>query len=418
MKLKISDENLLLRFSTAGSVDDGKSTLIGRLLFDAKSIMEDRLKAIEKSSVRRGREGMDLALLTDGLAAEREQGITIDVAYRYFATPQRKFIIADTPGHEQYTRNMVTGASTADLALILIDASKGIQPQSRRHAYISALLGIKHIVVCVNKMDLVEWDQAQFNEIKNEFTEFVKDMNIPDIRFVPISALQGDNVVEASDHMPWYKGPSILNILETVEVIENEKLEELRFPVQYVNRPHANFRGYCGTIAGGVAKPGQDVVILPSRKKTKIKSIVTFDGDLQEAFPPEAVTLTLEDEIDVSRGDLIVAAENVPSLTKDIFAYLCWMSEEGLNPNQKYIIKQACYMNKAKIIGVDHVIDMDSLSEKTTKDLKLNDIGLVRLKVGQELPVDAYTSNKTTGSFILIDASNYNTVAAGMISLG
>jgi sulfate adenylyltransferase large subunit len=411
-----NNTNELLRFSTAGSVDDGKSTLIGRLLFDSKSIFEDQLEAIEVSTKRRGREGVDLALLTDGLSAEREQGITIDVAYRYFATPKRKFIIADTPGHEQYTRNMVTGASTAQLALILVDARKGVLPQSRRHAYISHLLGIKHIVVCVNKMDLVDYAEDKFEEIKKDFSQYVGSLNIPDLRFVPISALDGDNVVTKSENMSWYQGDAVLDILQNVEVLPQQDEEHFRFPVQYVNRPNSNFRGYAGTVAGGLVKPDQEVLIYPQQKKTKIKALVTRDGDLPEAFSPMSISLTLADEIDISRGDMIVSAKNPPQVAKEITAKLCWMSETELQPGKKYILKHCTKMTKAVVTKVKFIVDIDSLGEQETGSLKLNEIAEVELKVLNPIPVDSYRQNRTTGSFILIDSDEaHNTVAAGMV---
>ncbi len=407
--------NELLRFSTAGSVDDGKSTLIGRLLYDSKSIFEDQLAAITKSTERRGREGIDLALLTDGLSAEREQGITIDVAYRYFSTPKRKFIIADTPGHEQYTRNMVTGASTADLALILIDARKGILPQSRRHTYISQLLGIKHIVVCVNKMDLVDYSEEVFNRIEKDFREFAKPFAIHDLRFVPLAAKWGDNVVNKSEKMPWYKRSALLEILEGIEVVEHESKRDLRFPVQYVSRPNAQFRGYAGTVAAGIVSVGQEIVVLPLNKKTKIKSIVTGDGEIKQALHKQAVSLTLEDELDVSRGDMIVAPENPPRVQKETVADVCWMSEEELSLKRKYILKQGSLLTKAVIEKIEYRVDMATLTNHDADQLGLNDIARIKFKTLKPLVVDAYLHSRATGSFILIDEATHNTVAAGMV---
>lgn len=405
----------LLRFSTAGSVDDGKSTLIGRLLFDSKSLFEDQLRAVERSTRRKGQEGVDLAMLTDGLSAEREQGITIDVAYRYFATPKREFIIADTPGHEQYTRNMVTGASTADLSLVLIDARKGMLSQSKRHAYISALLGIKYLMVCVNKMDLVNFSEETFKKIQQEFRDFAQTLSFKEIQFIPISALLGDNVVNKSPNMPWYKDRPILEILENIQIIPAFNPAGLRFPVQYVNRAHADFRGYAGTVAGGLAKTGQDIVVLPSQKKTKIKNIVAYDGELKEALPSMAVTLTLEDEIDISRGDMIVSTKNLPVMTKDFQARICWMDEEPLQVRKKYIIKHLTNTRKAMITEIHHVVDIDSLEEVEGDVIRLNEIALVQIKVMNPLFLDPYSINYTTGSFIIIDEVSHNTVAAGMV---
>lgn len=411
----MSEDHELLRFSTAGAVDDGKSTLIGRLLFDSKSIFEDQLAAIETSTQRRGHDGVDLALLTDGLTAEREQGITIDVAYRYFSTPKRKFIIADTPGHEQYTRNMVTGASTADLALILIDARKGVLHQSRRHAYIAHLLRIRHVVVCVNKMDLVDYAEDVFEKIRTEFLVFAKDLTLGDLCFIPISALNGDNVVTKSPDMPWYKDPTLLSLLETADVTPPTTSSELRFPVQYVNRPNASFRGYCGQVSGGVAKSGQEVLIFPTQKKTYIKTVHTFDGERTVAQYPQSVTLMLTDEIDISRGDVIVAAENVPQVTNVIRADVCWMTEEPLSVRKKYLIKNGCKTVKAVVNAIHHRIDIDTLTKVQASELKLNDIGEIEIKTMTPLVVDSYHQNKITGSFILIDETTNNTVGAGMI---
>lgn len=405
----------ILRFSTAGSVDDGKSTLIGRLLYDSKSIFEDQLAAIEKSTQRKGREGVDLALLTDGLAAEREQGITIDVAYRYFATPKRKFIIADTPGHEQYTRNMVTGASTADLALILIDAQKGLSLQSRRHAFISSLLGIQHILVCVNKMDLVDFSEERFNYIENDFRQFVKTLNIHDLRFVPLSALHGDNVVTKSDKMPWYQGPSVMDILESIKIRDEDRSVSFRFPVQYVNRPHADLRAYCGQVAGGSVCPGDEVLVLPLGKKNRVKSVMTFDGELSEAFHPQSVAITLEEELDISRGDVLVSPENPPQVAKEFSARLCWMHEEPLTLNRKYLLKHGCKTVKVLVPKIEHRVDVNTLQILSAQELALNDIGSVQIKSLTPLVFDSYAQNRQMGCFILIDETTNNTVAAGMI---
>ena len=405
----------ILRFSTAGSVDDGKSTLIGRLLYDSKSIFEDQLAAIEKSTQRKGREGVDLSLLTDGLAAEREQGITIDVAYRYFATPKRKFIIADTPGHEQYTRNMVTGASTADLALILIDAQKGLSLQSRRHAFISSLLGIQHILVCVNKMDLVDFSEERFHHIENDFRQFVKSLNIHDLRFVPLSALHGDNVVTKSDKMPWYQGPSVMDVLESIKIRDEDRSASFRFPVQYVNRPHADLRAYCGQVAGGSVCPGDEVLVLPLGKKNRVKSVMTFDGELSEAFHPQSVAITLEQELDISRGDVLVSPENPPQVAKEFSARLCWMHEEPLTLNHKYWLKQGCKTVKVLVPKIEYRFDVNTLETLPVQELALNDIGVVQIKSLTPLVFDSYAQNRQMGCFILIDETTNNTVAAGMI---
>jgi sulfate adenylyltransferase subunit 1 len=412
----MSGSHELLRFTTAGSVDDGKSTLIGRLLYDSKSIFEDQLQAIKTSTERRGREGVDLALLTDGLTAEREQGITIDVAYRYFATPKRKFIIADTPGHEQYTRNMVTGASTADLALILVDANKGLSDQSRRHAVIADLLGIPHVLVCVNKMDLVGHDEAVFKNIEKEFRAFAAGLKIKDARFVPISALNGDNVVARSESMPWYPGSTVLDVLETVPVADlSAESGPLRFPVQWVNRPNANFRGYCGAIAGGVARPGQAVTVLPSGKVTRIKSISTFDGELKAAVAPMSVALVLEHEIDVGRGDVIADVGAPPKVASEFLATLCWMTEAPLKSGNRYLIKHGCKTVKAVVKDIRGKIDCNTLQRLPTEELGLNEIAEVAIKSASLIAYDTYADNRRTGSFIVIDETTNNTVGAGMI---
>ncbi len=411
----------LLRFTTAGSVDDGKSTLIGRLLYDSKSIFEDQLEAIESSSKKRGDEEVNLALLTDGLKAEREQGITIDVAYRYFATPKRKFIIADTPGHIQYTRNMVTGASTADMAIILIDARKGVIEQTKRHTFIANLLRIQHVVVAVNKMDLVDFSEERYNEIIKEYTDLVSRLgNLVNIHAIPISALRGDNVVDKSKNMPWYEGGTLLYHLETVYVGGSENHVEARFPVQWVIRPHSNewhdFRGFAGRVAGGVFKPGDEVLALPSGFKSIIKSIHTADGELAEAYAPQSVTITLDDEIDISRGDMIVKANNPPTSTQDIEAMVCWFSERPLAVRGKYIIRHTEQETKAMVQSLDYQVDVNTFhKQEEVKTLGMNDIGRIKLRTAKALHVDAYNKNRHTGSFILVDASTYETVAAGMI---
>ncbi|MBR9828759.1 MAG: sulfate adenylyltransferase subunit CysN [Oceanospirillales bacterium] len=407
----------LLRFLTCGSVDDGKSTLIGRLLHDSKMIYEDQLAAIQSDSKKVGTTGeeIDLALLVDGLQAEREQGITIDVAYRYFSTAKRKFIIADTPGHEQYTRNMATGASTCDLAIILIDARHGVQVQTRRHSFIVSLLGIKHTVVAINKMDLVEFSEERFEQIKQDYLEFAKGLGLKDIHFAPISALKGDNVVNPSEHMPWYTGSSLMQTLENVEIAGDANLEELRFPVQYVNRPNLNFRGYCGTLSAGIVRPGDEVTVLPSGKSSKVKSIVTFDGELQEAFAPMSVTLTLEDEIDISRGDLIVHSQQVPESTQSFTAHLVWMSEQELIPGRGYEIKLASTRTAGRINAIRHRIDVNTLEQSPAATLSLNEIAQVEVTLERPVVADDYRRHKGTGSFIVVDRLTNATVAAGMI---
>ncbi len=409
-------ERDLLRFSTAGSVDDGKSTLIGRLLFDTQAIFEDQLSALEKRSIKKQEEELNLALLTDGLAAEREQGITIDVAYRYFSTAQRKFIIADTPGHEQYTRNMVTGASTADLALVLVDARKGLLIQSRRHAFIAHLLGISHLLICVNKMDLVDYDLAVFQNIEADFRKFAAPLKIPDLRFVPISALKGDNVVKKSDAMPGYAGLPLLETLETISVMRRPEGEAFRFPVQLVLRPHADYRGYAGRIAGGTVRVGDPIVALPSGRESRVRSIDQFDGALQEAKSGASVVMTLEDEIDVSRGDTLVHPEHVPVVAQAIEATLCWMTEAPLTLGKKYVIKHGTRLTRAIIEKVEARISIETLKEEVAQTLALNEIGRVTLKTLQPLVCDRYEKNRSTGSFILIDELSNATVAAGMVA--
>jgi bifunctional enzyme CysN/CysC len=416
----------LLRFTTAGSVDDGKSTLIGRLLYDSKSIFEDQMEAIEKTSKSSGEEEVNLALLTDGLKAEREQKITIDVAYRYFATPKRKFIIADTPGHTQYTRNMVTGASTADLAIVLIDASKGVLTQSRRHAFLSSLLKIPHLVVAVNKMDLVDYDEGRFNEIISDFREFAKKLEIDDITYIPISALKGDNVVSKTrttggadeNHMPWYNGSTLLHHLETVKVDASRNVIDFRFPVQYVIRPNQNFRGFSGNVASGRIKPGDEITALPSKISSRVKEIVTKDGNLDEALPGDSVVLTIEDEIDISRGDMIVRKNNVPKVTTGFEAYLCWMNEEAMETGRQYLMMHTTKTTPVFIDKLIYKMNVDTLSREDADKLELNEIGRAKFRTAQPLFIDAYQVNQKTGSFIIIDPASNVTVAAGMIRSG
>ncbi|MEM8867547.1 MAG: GTP-binding protein [Verrucomicrobiota bacterium] len=412
----------LLRFTTAGSVDDGKSTLIGRLLYDSKAIFEDQLEAVESSSKSRGDEHVNLALLTDGLRSEREQGITIDVAYRYFATPKRKFIIADTPGHIQYTRNMVTGASTANLAILLVDARKGVIEQTCRHAFIANLLRIQHLVVCVNKMDLVDWDESVYNKIIEDFKKFASRLdNIVDVTFIPVSALLGDNVVDKSENMPWYQGPSLLYHLETVYIGADENHVDARFPVQWVIRPHSDkwhdFRGFAGRIAGGVFKPGDTVKILPSGFESTIKAIHTMDGELEEAFAPMSVAITLNDEIDISRGDMIVKPNNPPAPRQDVEAMICWFSsDKKLTGRGKYTLRHATKEVKALVTEVRYKVNINTL-HKVEDDLVFNhnDVGRISLRTSAPLIADSYKQNRISGSFILIDEMTNETVAAGMI---
>jgi bifunctional enzyme CysN/CysC len=414
----------LLRFATAGSVDDGKSTLIGRLLFDSKSLFTDQLDAVERVSRERGNDYTDLALLTDGLRAEREQGITIDVAYRYFATPRRKFIVADTPGHIQYTRNMVTGASTADVAVILLDARRGITEQSRRHAFISTLLGVPHIVVCVNKMDLVDFDETVFESIRAEFGEFATRLRVRDMTFIPVSALLGDNVVSRSPNTPWYDGTTLLSHLERLHVASDRNLVDVRFPVQYVLRPQSteviDYRGYAGTVASGVLRPGDRIMALPSGLESTIATIETADGPVEEAFPPMAVTITLADDIDIGRGDMICRPHNLPSVVQDIDAQICWMDESAaFSVGRRYAIKHTTRWARAVVKGISYRIDVNTLHRvEDATELALNEIGRVQLRVTQPLFVDAYQSNRETGAFILVDEGTNKTVAAGMIMRG
>ena len=412
----------LLRFATAGSVDDGKSTLIGRLLHDSKAIFEDQLEAVEISSKRRGDTYVNLALLTDGLRAEREQGITIDVAYRYFSTPRRKFIIADTPGHVQYTRNMVTGASTADLAIVLVDARKGVLEQSRRHAFLSVLLGIRHLVLAVNKMDLVDWDESTFDTIAREFEAFVERIDSShevEVTPIPISALHGDNLVNPSENLSWYAGPPLLEHLEKVDVHDHDPADA-RFPVQYVIRPHSDehhdYRGYAGQVAGGVFKPGDDVVILPSGRTTTIAAIDTLEGELTEAFAPMSVTIRLDDEIDISRGDMIVKAGEEATVAKEIDADVCWMIDRPLSPGGKYSIKHTTRSARAIVDSIEWKLDINSLDQVSADGgLGLNEIGRVRLRLSTPLAVDPYDRNRITGSFILVDEATSATAGAGLI---
>ncbi len=410
----------LLRFTTAGSVDDGKSTLIGRLLYDSKSIFEDQLETVQRDSIRRGNETIDLALLTDGLRAEREQGITIDVAYRYFATPKRKFIIADTPGHIQYTRNMVTGASTANLALILIDARHGVLEQTIRHSYIATLLQIPHLVICVNKMDLVDYDQEVFEKIKADFAEIAKKLKVKDSRFIPISALKGDNVVNRSENTPWYEGPTLLSLLEDIDINYDRNLEDPRFAVQYVIRPQTDefhdYRGYAGRIAGGWFKPGDKVTVLPSGLPSTIKSVDVFEKSLKSAKVTESVTLTLEDDIDISRGNMIVGRENQPQFEQEIDVMISWFHERPLNPKGKYAVKHTTMDVRCIIKEVAYKVDINTLEKNTTdREIKMNDIGRIRIKTTQALYFDSYTKNRITGSLILIDEATNETMAAGLI---
>jgi bifunctional enzyme CysN/CysC len=407
----------ILRFITCGSVDDGKSTLIGRLFYEAKMIYEDQLSAITKDSARYGTTGgePDLALFTDGLQDERQQGITIDVAYRYFSTDKRKFIIADTPGHEQYTRNMATGASTADLAVILIDARHGVLTQTKRHSFIVSLLGIKHIVVAINKMDIVDYKQEVFERIRADYTDFASRLDLPDVHFMPISALKGENVVAPSTFMPWYQGPALMPLLESVYIGSDRNLEDLRFPVQLVLRPNLNFRGFSGTLASGIIRKGDEVMTLPSRKTSRVKSIVTFDGELEEAFAPQSVTLTLEDEIDSSRGDMIVRPGNVPRVDNKFEAMVVWMAEEPLLPGKQYLFKQTSRVTTGAISTLRYKVDVNTLHRQDAPTLGLNEIGRCQITLSQAIAFDAYKRNRGTGSFIVIDRLTNSTVAAGMI---
>ena len=410
----------LLRFTTAGSVDDGKSTLRGRLLYDSKTIFEDQLEMVQQASSRKGLEHVDLSLLTDGLRSEREQGITIDVAYRYFATPKRKFIIADTPGHIQYTRNMVTGASTANLALILIDARKGVIEQTNRHSFIASLLRIPHLIVCINKMDLVDYDQASYDKIVADYKAFASKLDVQDIQFVPISALHGDNVVNRSVKMDWYQGSTLLNSLETVHIASDHNHIDCRMPVQYVIRPHSNefhdYRGYAGRIAGGVFKPGDEVVVLPSGFQSKIKSIDTFDGEVAEAFAPMSVSITLEDDIDVSRGDMIARPNNQPTVCQEVELMICWLDNKSLNTSGKYILRHTSNEVRAKVKEVRYKVDVNTLHRNEENlEINMNDIARIKLRLAKPIFTDSYSKNRITGSVILIDEATNNTVASGMV---
>jgi bifunctional enzyme CysN/CysC/sulfate adenylyltransferase subunit 1 len=410
----------ILRLNTCGSVDDGKSTLIGRLLYDSKSLMEDQLEALERSADLTGNGAINLANLTDGLRAEREQGITIDVAYRYFATPRRKFIIADTPGHVQYTRNMVTGASTANLSIVLVDARQGVLEQSRRHSYIAGLLRIPHLIVAVNKMDLVGWSEERFREIRDQFEEFLPQIGIQDVTFIPISALLGDNVVTPSTNMPWYPGPTLLGHLETVHIASDWNLNAFRFPVQWVNRPqnaeHHDFRGYSGQIAGGIARVGMPVRVLPSGLKSAIAELWTYDGPIQEAFCPQSVTVRIADDIDISRGDVLVSTDRLPGRSTELEADVCWMHARPLVIGRKYLLKHSAHNLRAIVTTVEHKINFDTLEPATgDTELALNDIGKIHLKTTRPLVYDGYNTNRLTGSFILIEEGANHTVAAGML---
>ncbi len=407
----------LLRFLTCGSVDDGKSTLIGRLLYDSKMIYEDQLEVMKKDSVRHGTTGteFDPALLTDGLKAEREQGITIDVAYRYFSTAKRKFIIADTPGHEQYTRNMATGASTCDLAIILIDARHGVLTQTRRHSFIASLLGIKHLIVAVNKMDLVDYSQEVFERIVKDYTDFAARLELSDVHFLPMAALSGDNVVHKSERMPWYTGSPLMHLLEHVYIASDANLIDFRFPVQYVNRPDLHFRGFCGTVASGIVRPGDEVMVFPSRKTSRVKAIHTFEGELEQAMPPLAVTLTLEDEIDVSRGDMLVHPHNIPLIATRFEAMLVWMAEEPMQPGKQYFLKQTTTMTPGVITDVRYRIDVNTLHREAATQLALNEIGRCAFALEKPIACDPYRKNRASGAFVIIDRLTNNTVGAGMI---
>ncbi len=410
----------LLRFTTAGSVDDGKSTLIGRLLYDSKAIFEDQMQAVQISSDRKGLDHIDLSLFTDGLRDEREQGITIDVAYRYFATPKRKFIIADTPGHIQYTRNMVTGASTANLALILVDARKGLIEQTKRHSFISSLLQIPHLIVCINKMDLVDYDESYYNKIVEEYKVFAAKLNIKDIRFVPISALYGDNIVNRSENMKWYQGATLLNQLETVHIASDYNHIDCRFPVQTVIRPHNeehhDYRGYAGRIASGIFKPYDEVVVLPSGFSSKIKSVELNGKELKKAFAPMSVTITLQDDIDVSRGNMIVRKNNQPESTQDIDIMICWLNENEPKPRAKYILKHTSNEARTMIKDIAYTVDINTLHKmEDKKNIQMNDIARIKLRTTKPIFIDSYSKNRETGSLILIDESTNETVAAGMI---
>ncbi len=416
----MSNTTQLLRFITAGSVDDGKSTLIGRLLHDSKSIFEDQYSAISKTSEKRGMTAVDLSLLTDGLQAEREQGITIDVAYRYFATPKRKFIIGDTPGHEQYTRNMVTAASTANLVVILIDARRGVLVQTRRHTYLASLVGVPHIVLAVNKMDMVDYSQARFDEIVAEYKAFAAQLNLHDVTCIPLSALVGDMVVERGDSLNWYQGPTLMEKLESVAIDNDVNTRDFRFPVQWVCRPQTDeyhdFRGFMGRIEAGEISVGDEVTVLPSGRTSRVKAIVTLDGLLPTAIAPQSITITLADEIDISRGDMLAKADSLPTVAKEFSAMLCWLSETPLDKNRKYLVKHTTRTAKCLFSSIDYRIDVNTLEQQANPTVNMNDIVHVTMKVQQPLAFDAYTRNRASGSFIVIDEATNNTVAAGMIA--
>jgi len=416
--LDADERKSLLRLLTAGSVDDGKSTLIGRLLFDSKKLYEDQLQALERDSKRVGNAGageIDYALLLDGLKAEREEGITIDVAYRYFSTNLRKFIIADTPGHEQYTRNMITGGSTANLAIILVDARTGVITQTRRHTFLVSLLGIKHIVLAVNKMDLVDFSEEVFNKIKGEYLELTNQLGIEDVTCFPISAKKGDNVVEKSERTPWFEGTSLLQYLETVPIDQDRNMQDFRFPVQYVLRPNLDFRGFSGKVASGVIRKGDEIMALPSRKTSRVKSIVTYEGELDYAFCPQCVTITLEDEIDISRGEMLVRPDNLPFIGRHIQTKLVWMDEEPMDRSKQFFLKANTNTTRATISAIDYRIDVNTMEHLEGKDFKLNEIGQVQITTAKTLFFDAYKQNRATGAFILIDPITNNTCAVGMI---
>ncbi len=416
----MSNTTQLLRFITAGSVDDGKSTLIGRLLHDSKSIFEDQFSAISRTSEKRGMAAVDLSLLTDGLQAEREQGITIDVAYRYFATPKRKFIIGDTPGHEQYTRNMVTAASTANLVVILVDARKGVLVQTRRHTYLASLVGIPHIVLAVNKMDMVDYSEARFNEICTEYLAFAAQLGLHNVTCVPLSALIGDMLVDRGDNLNWYQGTTLMELLESVEIDHDINTTDFRYPVQWVCRPQTeeyhDFRGFMGRIEAGEIAVGDEITVLPSGRTSKVKEIVTYDGNLQRAYAPQSVTLTLEDEIDISRGDMFVNGGKKPRVAKEFEAMLCWLSETPLDKNRKYLVKHTTRTAKCVFSSIDYRVDVNTLEQHSTATLNMNDIARVAMKVQQSLVFDSYATDRATGSFIVIDEATNNTVAAGMIA--
>ncbi|WAJ70669.1 sulfate adenylyltransferase subunit CysN [Catenovulum adriaticum] len=415
--LKEHENKELLRFLTCGSVDDGKSTLIGRLLHDSKMIYEDQLAAITQDSKKSGTTGdeVDLALLVDGLQSEREQGITIDVAYRYFSTAKRKFIIADTPGHEQYTRNMATGASTCDLAIILVDAREGVKTQTKRHSFIVSLLGIKHVIVAINKMDLMDFSEDVYNEIRDDYLSFAQELNIPDIRFVPMSALKGDNVVSKSEKTPWFGGETLMELLESVQIVADRNLSDFRMPVQYVNRPNLNYRGFAGTIASGVVRKGDAITAMPSGKTSKVKSIDTFDGEIEEAFANMSITLTLEDEIDISRGDVIVASDNVPAVTQAVRAHMVWMDEDAMQPGKLYDFKLGTKTTSGQVSKVDYRINVNTMAHEDAQGLALNEIAVCDVQLNAPVVIERYDANPGLGSFIVIDRFTNVTVGAGMV---